>query len=220
VTAIRVLIADDQSMVRHGFRLILESAPDMEVVAEAADGAQAVAASRRYEPDVVLMDVRMPIVDGLEATRSILTGDTRTRIIILTTFDLDEYVFEALRAGASGFLLKNAPPERLIEAVAVVARGEGLLDPAITRGVIERFAGTSAPPPADLDRLTAREREVWALVARGLTNSEIAEALVVSMGTVKAHVASVLAKLGCRDRTQAVVFAYELGVVRPGDSSP
>jgi DNA-binding NarL/FixJ family response regulator len=167
----------------------------------------------------VLMDVRMPVLDGLEATRSILSGDTRTRIIILTTFDLDEYVFEALRAGASGFLLKNAPPERLIEAVAVVARGEGLLDPAITRGVIERFASTSAPPPVDLDRLTAREREVWALVARGLTNSEIADALVVSIGTVKAHVASVLAKLGCRDRTQAVVYAYELGVVRPGEAS-
>ncbi len=218
MTAIRVLIADDQSMVRHGFRLILESEPGIEVVAEAADGEQAIAAVGRHTPDVVLMDVRMPQLDGLEATRAILAGETQTRIIILTTFDLDEYVFEALRAGASGFLLKNAPPERLIEAVTAVARGEGLLDPAVTRGVIERFATTTAPPRVDLDAFTAREREVLVLVARGLTNAEIAAQLFVSVGTVKTHVAAVLAKLGCRDRTQAVIYAYELGVVRPGDS--
>jgi DNA-binding NarL/FixJ family response regulator len=214
VTAVRVLIADDQSMVRRGFRMILESEPGVEVVAEAADGDQAVAAWRRFDPDVVLMDVRMPVRDGLEATRVILSEPTRTRVIILTTFDLDEYVFEALRAGASGFLLKNAPPERLIEAVQAAARGDGLLDPAVTRSVIERFAGIAAPAAA-LPDLTAREREVLVLVARGLTNAEIAEELFVSVGTVKTHVASLLAKLGCRDRTQVVIRAYETGVVRP-----
>jgi DNA-binding NarL/FixJ family response regulator len=214
VTAVRVLIADDQSMVRRGFRMILESEPGVEVVAEAADGEQAVAAWRRFEPDVVLMDVRMPVRDGLEATRAILSEPTPTRVIILTTFDLDEYVFEALRAGASGFLLKNAPPARLIEAVQAAARGDGLLDPAVTRSVIERFAGIAAPA-AELPDLTAREREVLVLVARGLTNAEIAEELFVSVGTVKTHVASLLAKLGCRDRTQVVIRAYETGVVRP-----
>jgi len=165
----------------------------------------------------VLMDVRMPGVDGLQATRAILADDTTTRIIILTTFDLDDYVFEALRAGASGFLLKNASPEHLIQAVTVVARGEALLDPSVTRSVIERFAQTREPPAADLDQLTSREFEVFTLVARGLTNAEIADRLVVAPGTVKTHVANVLAKLGCRDRTQAVVMAYELGVVRPGE---
>jgi DNA-binding NarL/FixJ family response regulator len=214
----RVLIADDQTMVRRGFRMILESETGIEVVAEAADGEQAVAAWRRFAPDIVLMDVRMPGMDGLQATRTILSGETPTRVIILTTFDLDEYVFEALRAGASGFLLKNASPERLIEAVTVVARGDALLDPAVTRGVIERFAQRSEPPPADLDRLTARELDVFKLIARGLTNAEIGDALVVARGTVKTHVANVLSKLGCRDRTQAVVLAYELGIVRPGES--
>jgi DNA-binding NarL/FixJ family response regulator len=214
LTAVRVLIADDQSMVRRGFRMILESEPGIEVVAEAADGDQAVAAGRRFDPDVVLMDVRMPVRDGLEATRAILSEDTRTRVIILTTFDLDEYVFEALRAGASGFLLKNAPPERLIEAVQVAARGDGMLDPAVTRTVIERFAGLGAAPAPDLPELTAREHEVLVLVARGLTNAEIAEELFVSVGTVKTHVASLLAKLGCRDRTQVVIRAYETGIVR------
>jgi DNA-binding NarL/FixJ family response regulator len=213
----RVLIADDQSMVRRGFRMILDSEPGIEVVAEAADGEQAIAAWRRFAPDVVLMDVRMPGIDGLEATRAILADDTATRIIILTTFDLDDYVFQALRAGASGFLLKNAPPEQLIQAVAVVARGEALLDPGITRSVIERFAQTREPPPVDLDQLTGRELEVFTLVARGLTNAEIADRLVVAPGTVKTHVANVLGKLDCRDRTQAVVLAYELGVVRPGE---
>jgi DNA-binding NarL/FixJ family response regulator len=217
MTPIRVVIADDQSMVRHGFRVILESEPGIEVVAEAADGDQAVAAWRRFGPDVVLMDVRMPGLDGLQATREILGTDTDTQVIILTTFDLDEYVFESLRAGASGFLLKNASPEQLIQAVLIVARGEALLDPAVTRGVIERFARAPEPAASDrLDDLTTREREVLVLVARGRSNSEIADELVVAMGTVKTHVASILAKLGCRDRTQVVVLAYELGVVRPG----
>lgn len=217
MSATRVLIADDQSMVRRGFRMILDSEPGIEVVAEAPDGEQAIAAWRRFSPDIVLMDVRMPAVDGLEATRTILANDTPTRIIILTTFDLDDYVFEALRAGASGFLLKNAPPEQLIQAVKVVARGEALLDPGITRGVIERFAQRREPPAADLDHLTSREFEVLVLIARGMTNAEIADHLVVAPGTVKTHVANVLSKLGCRDRTQAVVMAYELGVVRPGE---
>ncbi len=216
MTPIRVVIADDQSMVRHGFRVILESEPDIEVVAEAADGDLALAAWRRFAPDVILMDVRMPGTDGLEATRAILATETSTRIIILTTFDLDEYVFESLRAGASGFLLKNASPEQLIEGVRIVARGEGLLDPAVTRGVIERFAQAPEPPASDrLAELTDRECEVLGLVARGRTNAEIADELVVAVGTVKTHVASILAKLGCRDRTQVVVLAYELGVVRP-----
>jgi DNA-binding NarL/FixJ family response regulator len=213
----RVLIADDQSMVRRGFRMILESDAALEVVAEAADGEQAVAAWRRFAPDVVLMDVRMPVMDGLQATRAILAEETPTRIIILTTFALDEYVFEALRAGASGFLLKNAPPEQLIQAVSIVARGDALLDPGVTRGVIERFAKTKDLPTAQLDGLTAREVEVLTLIARGLTNAEIADTLVVAQGTVKTHVANVLSKLGCRDRTQAVVLAYETGVVRPGE---
>ena len=218
MTPIRLLIADDQAMVRRGFRVILESEPDIEVVAEAADGEQAVAAWRRFAPDVVLMDVRMPGMDGLQATREILGPDSATRVIILTTFDLDEYVFESLRAGASGFLLKNASPEQLIQAILIVARGEALLDPAVTRGVIERFAQAPEPPASDrLDELTDREREVLVLVARGRSNAEIADELVVALGTVKTHVASILAKLGCRDRTQAVVLAYELGVVRPGE---
>lgn len=209
----RVLIADDQSIVRRGFRMILESEPGIEVVAEAADGDQAVAAWRRFAPDVVLMDIQMPGTNGLDAARTILGEDSDTRVIILTTFGHDEYVFEALRAGASGFLLKNAAPERLIEAVAVVARGEALLDPTVTRGVIERFAGAPGPP-AGLEELTPREREVLELLARGLTNAEIGEALVVAPGTVKSHVANVLSKLGCRDRTQAVVMAYQAGLGR------
>jgi DNA-binding NarL/FixJ family response regulator len=212
----RVVIADDQSMVRRGFRMIIDSEPDMEVVGEAGDGEQAVSACTRLDPHVVLMDIRMPVLDGLEATRRILAGEDPPRIIILTTFDVDEYVFEALRAGASGFLLKNSAPEQLLQAVRVAAHGDALLDPGVTRRVIERFGrlnGSAEPPPA-LDELTPREREVLELVAGGMSNAEIAERLVVSTGTVKTHVARVLSKLSLRDRTQAVVFAYEHGIAR------
>jgi DNA-binding NarL/FixJ family response regulator len=212
----RVLIADDQSMVRRGFRMIIDSEPDLEVVGEASDGEQAVAACTRLAPHVVLMDVRMPVLDGLEATRRILARDDPPRIIILTTFDVDEYVFESLRVGASGFLLKNSAPEQLLQAVRVAAHGDALLDPGVTRRVIERFGrlnGLSEPPPA-LDELTPREREVLELVAGGLSNAEIAERLIVSTGTVKTHVARLLSKLGLRDRVQAVVFAYEHGIAR------
>ena len=195
--------------------MILESEPGFEVVGEAANGEQAVDAWRRLQPDVVLMDVRMPAMGGLEATRAILADDSPARVIILTTFNVDEYVFEALRAGASGFLLKNASPERLIEAVHVAAQGDALLDPAVTRGVVERFAAAAPPMPTrDLPDLTVREREVLVLVARGCSNAEICEQLVLAPGTVKTHVANVLAKLGARDRTQAVIMAYEFGVVR------
>jgi DNA-binding NarL/FixJ family response regulator len=218
----RVLIADDQSMVRHGFRMIVEAEPDMEVVAEAANGEQALAAWRRFSPDVVLMDIRMPVLDGLEAARRILAEDGAPRVIMLTTFDLDEYVYESLCAGASGFLLKNSSPEQLVQAVRVVVRGEALLDPAVTRGVIERFTGAGRSPamqPEGLEELTPREREVLVLIARGLSNAEIGEELVVAPGTVKTHVANVLAKLGLRDRTQAIVLAYEHGLARPGGTT-
>jgi DNA-binding NarL/FixJ family response regulator len=221
----RVLIADDQSMVRRGFRMIVDAEPDLEVVAEASDGEQAVAACARFTPDVVLMDIRMPTVDGLEATRRILASDDAPRVIILTTFDLDEYVFGALRAGASGFLLKNSPPEQLVQAVRLAAGGDALLDPGVTRRIIERFGewgGPDAEPPGELDELTPREREVLELVAEGLSNAEIAERLVLAPGTVKTHVARVLSKLGLRDRVQAVVFAHEHGISpRPrADSGP
>ena len=218
----RVLIADDQSMVRHGFRMIVEAEPDMEVVAEAANGEQALAATRRFAPDVVLMDIRMPVLDGLEAARRILAEDGAPRVIMLTTFDLDEYVYESLCAGASGFLLKNSSPEQLVQAVRVVVRGEALLDPAVTRGVIERFTGAGRSPaiqPEGLEELTPREREVLVLIARGLSNAEIGEELVVAPGTVKTHVANVLAKLRLRDRTQAIVLAYEHGLARPGGTT-
>jgi DNA-binding NarL/FixJ family response regulator len=211
----RVLIADDQSMVRHGFRMILDAERDLEVVAEAADGEQAVAACARFAPHVVLMDIRMPVVDGLEATRRVLAGEAPPRVIILTTFDIDEYVFESLCAGASGFLLKNSSPEQLVQAVRLVAQGEALLDPGVTRRIIERFSewgSREADPPPALAELTPREREVLELMAQGLSNGEIAERLVVAPGTVKTHVARVLSKLGLRDRIQAVVFAYEHGV--------
>jgi RNA polymerase sigma factor (sigma-70 family) len=215
----RVLIVDDQSLVRAGFRMILEAEEDIEIVGEAADGLTAVLAARETEPDVILMDVRMPNVDGLEATRRLLEGkESGPRILILTTFDLDEYVYEALRAGASGFLLKDVPPEQLLAGVHVVARGDALLDPAITRSVIEEFAARPAVRRelADkLDELTPREREVFSLVARGLSNAEIARELVVSEGTVKSHVAHVLLKLGLRDRVQSVIYAYESGVAQP-----
>ena len=214
----RVLLADDQSLVRAGFRKILESEPGIEVVAEAADGDEAVAAARRFDPDVVLMDVRMPRLDGIAATRRITGAGLPARVLMLTTFGHDEYVYDALRAGASGFLLKDAPPEDLIAAVRIVARGDALLDPAITRSVVEAFARlpAAAPEPAALAELTAREREVLELLARGLSNAEICERLVVSEGTAKTHVGRVLAKLGLRDRVQAVILAYECGLVRPG----
>src|SRR6266540_4577434 len=213
----RVLLADDQELVRAGFRMILETQADIQVVGEAGDGVQAIAGTRRLQPDVVLMDIRMPNLDGLQATRQIVAAGSRSRVLILTTFDLDEYVYQALAAGASGFLLKNAPPEQLISAVRVVAAGDGLLAPSITRRVIERF--TRLPPPGGTDAvagLTAREREVLKLIARGLSNTEIAAELVVSDATVKSHVAHLLSKLQLRDRVQAVVLAYESGLVRPG----
>jgi DNA-binding NarL/FixJ family response regulator len=214
---LRVLLADDQELVRAGFRMILETQADIQVVGEADDGVEAVAATRRLRPDVVLMDIRMPNLDGLQATKQIMAARSSSRVLILTTFDLDEYVYQALAAGASGFLLKNAPPEQLISAVRVVAAGDGLLSPSITRRVIEQF--TRLPRPGGTDTLvglTAREREVLQLVARGLSNAEIAAQLVVSDATVKSHVAHLLAKLQLRDRVQAVVLAYESGLVRPG----
>ena len=216
---LRVLLADDQAMVRVGFKLILESEPGIVVAGEADDGAQAVALAREQRPDVVLMDIQMPTMDGLEATRRLLDppGDS-PKVLILTTFERDEYVFEALRSGASGFLLKNAPPEHLIEAVQVVAAGEALLAPSVTRRVIEEFARRSPAPvrPPALDQLTEREVEVLRLLARGLANAEIAARLFVGEATVKTHVSNVLTKLGLRDRVQAVVFAYESGLVHPG----
>jgi DNA-binding NarL/FixJ family response regulator len=212
---IRVLLADDQKLVRGGFRMILRAEPDIDVVGEAADGAEAVALARQLGPDVVLMDVRMPNVDGIEATRRIIDGsDPAPRVLVLTTFDLDEYVYEALRAGASGFLLKDAPEEQLVSGIRIVADGGSLFAPAVTRRLIERFAGTAPqqPPPA-LAELTPRELDVLRLLARGLSNAEIASELVVSEHTAKTHVAHILAKLDLRDRVQAVVFAYESGTV-------
>jgi DNA-binding NarL/FixJ family response regulator len=217
--SIRVVIADDQSMVRAGFRSLLQAEPDIDVVAEAADGEQAIAAVRRFKPDVTLMDIRMPNVDGLEATRRIVEAGSATRILILTTFDLDEYVYAGLRAGASGFLLKDASPEQLIAAIHVLVEGEAVLAPSVTRRVVEAFARLPAPQDdlqAALVTLTTREREVLALMARGRSNSELAEALVVSEATAKTHVRNVLAKLDLRDRVHAVVFAYECGLVQPG----
>jgi DNA-binding NarL/FixJ family response regulator len=218
---IRVVIADDQALVRAGFRMILEAQPDIRVVGEATEGSSAAETVRRVVPDVVLMDVRMPGVDGLEATRGILAEAGATaRVLVLTTFDLDEYVYAALRSGASGFLLKDVSPEHLVMAVRLIAAGEQLLAPSITRRLVERFA---RPVPARehgarLETLTAREQEVLRLVARGLSNTEIAERLVVSEATVKTHVAHVFAKLDLRDRAQAVVVAYETGLVRAGEA--
>ena len=217
--SIRVLLADDQSMVRAGFRMILGSEPDIEVVGEAANGEQATAATRRLQPDVVLMDVQMPGGDGLEATRRITESpDLVSRVVILTTFERDEYVFEALHAGASGFLLKNAPPEELVEAVRVVAAGDALLAPSVTRRIIEKFSRrpVEADVRARVESLTQREREVLVSLARGRSNSELAAELFVTEGTVKTHVSSLLAKLELRDRVQAVVLAYESGLVTPG----
>ncbi len=217
---IRVLLADDQALVRAGFRMILKAEPDLDVVGEAGDGGEAAALAAELRPDVVLMDVRMPGVDGIEATRRIVIDDESPRVLVLTTFDLDEYVYEGLRAGASGFLLKDAPEEQLVTAIRVVAGGGSLFAPSVTRRLIEEFTRRSQPsePPAGLDELTAREREVHRLVARGLTNAEIAKALFVSEHTVKTHVARILMKLDLRDRTQAVVVAYESGLVKPGEA--
>ena len=215
---IRVLIADDQGMVRTGLRSLLEGEDDISVVAEAPDGEAAVAATRRTSPDIVLMDIRMPELDGIAATRRLVSEGAAARVLMLTTFDLDEYVFDALRAGASGFLLKDAPAEDLVSAVRVLARGEAMLAPAVTRRVIETFARAPVPRTrSDLDRLSPREAEVFGLLARGRSNAEIAAELVVSEATTKTHVSSVLAKLGLRDRVQAVIHAYESGLVRPGD---
>jgi DNA-binding NarL/FixJ family response regulator len=212
----RVLIADDQALVRAGFRKLLESTVDIEVVGEAADGQDAVEQARRLRPTLVLMDIRMPRLDGIEATRRLTAEASGVRVLILTTFGLDDYVYEALRAGASGFMLKDAPPEELLAAIEVIARGDALIAPAVTRSVIEEFVRRSPAPPPEppsLGELTQREREVLELLARGLSNAEIAERLVVSPGTVKTHVAHVLSKLGLRDRVQAVILAYESGLV-------
>ncbi len=215
---ITVLIADDQQMVRRGFRVILETEPGITVVAEAGDGREAVELARRYAPVLALLDIRMPVMDGLQAARDILSLSLRTRVLILTTFDADEYVYEALRAGASGFLLKDAPADQLITAVRSIAAGDALIDPVITRRLIARFALAARGPaglPGELSQLTARELEVLRLVARGLSNIEIARELVVEENTVKTHVSRILAKLSLRDRVQAVVLAYELGFVTP-----
>ena len=220
---IRVVIADDQTLVRAGFRVLVESAPDLEVVGEAGDGAEAVEQARRELPDVVLMDIRMPRMDGIEATRRIAALDQAggVRVLILTTFDLDEYVYAALRAGASGFLLKDTPPADLLAAIRVVAAGDALLAPSVTRRLIAEFARRPEPEPgtpAALAALTDREREVLALVARGLSNAEIAERLFVSPATAKTHVSRVLTKLQARDRAQLVMLAYETGLVTPGSA--
>jgi DNA-binding NarL/FixJ family response regulator len=210
---ISVLIADDQSMVRAGFRMLLSGEEDIEVVAEARDGLEAVAKAARFDPTVVLMDIRMPELDGLEATRRIIAADAGARILILTTFGLDEYVYEALRAGASGFVLKDDPPEQLIAAVRTVAAGEALLSPAVTKRVIKQFTRMRRPErPRELDDLTARERDILRLIAAGLSNAEIGEQLYISETTVKTHVTHILQKLGLRDRVQAVVLAYQTGL--------
>jgi DNA-binding NarL/FixJ family response regulator len=210
--SIRVLVADDQSMVRAGFRMLLAGEPDIEVVAEASNGLEAVDKAARSRPTVVLMDIRMPELDGLQATRRILAADDTARILILTTFDLDEYVYEALRAGASGFVLKDDPPEQLLAAVRIVAGGEALLSPAITKRVIKQFTRIPRPsPPTQLDDLSERELEVFRQVARGLSNAEIAQELYISDTTVKTHITHILQKLNLRDRVQAVVLAYQSG---------
>jgi DNA-binding NarL/FixJ family response regulator len=220
----RVLLCDDQALVRVGLRKILEAEGDLEVVGEAGDGEDAVTEAIGLRPDVVLMDIRMPVLDGIEATRRIVRARPATRVVILTTFGLDGYVYDALRVGASGFMLKDAPPEEIVAAIRVVANGDALLAPAITRAVIEEFARRApstpperAPEPA-LEELTPREREVLELLARGLSNPEICERLVISEATTKTHVARILQKLGLRDRIQAVIYAYESGLIEPGGS--
>ena len=220
MTSIRILIVDDQALIRSGLRMILESEADLTVIGEAADGTEAVEAARRLRPDVILMDVRMPVMDGIDATRKLVgTGlEPDPSVLILTTFDLDEYVYAAIRAGASGFLLKDAPPDDLIHAIRVVAGGDALLAPSVTRRLIEEFAAQQAPEtqPAGMDELTERETEVLRSLAAGHSNAEIADALFVSEATVKTHVSHILTKLDLRDRVQAVVVAYESGLVRPG----
>ena len=216
---LRIVIADDQALVRTGFRMILADEEDMEVVADVGDGEAALAAVRRTRPDIVLMDIRMPVMDGLEATRRVLEGGAECRVIILTTFDVDEYVYAALRAGASGFLLKDVSHEQLVGSVRMVAAGDALLAPSITRRLIERFVappGEPAAPAPALSSLTEREREVFTLIARGMSNGEIAANLHLGETTVKTHVTRILSKLGVRDRVQAVVLAYESGLVAPG----
>lgn len=215
---IHVLIADDQAVVRAGLRMILESQDGIEVVGEAADGNEALRLIASLDPDVVLMDIRMPVLDGIEATRRLTDAGARARVLVLTTYGLDEHVYGALKAGAAGFLLKTDSPQQLIGAVRVIAGGEALLAPEITRRLIAQFVSSGRPssPPPELEELTVREREVLAQVARGRSNAEIAGALYISPGTVKTHVARILSKLGLRDRVQAVVFAYECGLVHPG----
>ena len=219
--SVRVLLVDDQALIRAGFRMILEAEEDIEVVGECGDGTQAIDSVKRFSPDVVLMDIRMPEMDGIEATRRIVggDGDAAVKVLMLTTFDLDEYVYDALRAGASGFLLKDVPAEQLVDGIRVVARGEALLAPSVTKRLIQEFsrgAVSQRSAPTELDDLTPRELEVFKLIARGMSNAEIAAELIVSETTVKTHVARVLMKLGLRDRVQAVVLAYESGVVAPG----
>jgi len=218
---IRVLVADDQAMVRAGFRMLLSYEQDIEVVAEASNGREAVDKAARFHPTVVLMDIRMPELDGLEAARRILATDNAARILILTTFDLDEYVYEALRAGASGFVLKDDPPEQLIAAIRTVAAGDALLSPTVTKRVIKQFARIPRPePPREFDDLTAREQEILRLVARGLSNAEIGRELYIGETTVKTHVTHILQKLNLRDRVQAVVLAYQTGVFEPSTGRP
>jgi DNA-binding NarL/FixJ family response regulator len=215
---ITVVLADDQQMVRHGLRVILESEPDIDVVAEAGDGREALDRVREHRPTVALLDIRMPTMDGLEAARRVIALDADTRVLILTTFDADEYVYEALRAGASGFLLKDAPADQLVAAVRILATGDALIDPSITRRLISRFtlaARTPDPDPPELGDLTPRERDVLRLLARGLSNAEIADQLVIEENTVKTHVSRILTKLRLRDRVQAVVLAYESGFITP-----
>jgi DNA-binding NarL/FixJ family response regulator len=218
--AIRVLLADDQEMVRAGFAMILGAHDDIEIVGEAEDGERAIAEAAHLAPDVLVMDIQMPTLDGIAATQAVLARPKPApRVLVVTTFDIDEYVFEALRAGASGFLLKNAPPEELVRAVRIIAAGDSLLSPRATTRLIEEFARqpvTPTAPPAALNELTPREHEVLGLVARGLSNAEIADQLIVTRGTVKTHVERILMKLDLRDRIQAVVFAYETGIVTPG----
>jgi DNA-binding NarL/FixJ family response regulator len=218
---VRVLVADDQSMVRAGFRMLLRGEQDIDVVAEASTGLEAVQKAARFDPTVVLMDIRMPELDGIDATRRILEANRAARVLILTTFDLDEYIYEALRAGASGFVLKDDPPEQLIAAIRTVAAGDALLSPTVTKRVISRFTHVARPaPPPGLDELTAREGEILRLIAAGLSNAEIGQKLYIGETTVKTHVTHILQKLGLRDRVQAVVLAYQTGLFETGELGP